>query len=66
MLSKPSLSPRGILDLGELAAQYLAMAINPYPRVEGAAWDALSTEESAEQEIPKAVNPFLKLVKGNN
>lgn len=56
----------GVIDLGEIAVQFLAMAINPYPRKEGAVWEAVSTEESESSESSKAPNPFLKLVKSKN
>lgn len=53
----------GILDLGEIAVQHLAMSIDPYPRKEGAAWAAVTVGESQDYAEPKAVNPFLKLLK---
>jgi uncharacterized metal-binding protein YceD (DUF177 family) len=51
--------PEGPLDLGEIAAQHLALAIDPYPRTAGAAWGA---GESAPSEAPRA-KPFAALAR---
>jgi uncharacterized metal-binding protein YceD (DUF177 family) len=53
----------GGLDLGEMVAQQLAVALDPYPRIEGAeiaqaAWGSDEPEEEAPEE---AVNPFAVL-----
>jgi uncharacterized metal-binding protein YceD (DUF177 family) len=49
----------GHIDLGELAAEQLALALDPYPRAPGAAIPAeLSPDESAEEEPDRPVNPF--------
>jgi len=53
----------GVMDLGEIATQYLAMSINQYPRKEGAVWEALFADESKEQDEVISSNPFLKLLK---
>ncbi len=53
----------GVLDLGELVIQFLAMELNPYPRKQGAAWEAVSVGESKDTEIVQRTNPFMKLVK---
>lgn len=52
----------GIIDLGELAAQHFAMALNPYPRKEGASIGTIEitgkgarTETPAETRKPFAV-----------
>ncbi len=50
--------PDGPLDIGEVVAQELAMALDPYPRAPGAALDAAWSAEPA----PEAkVNPFAAL-----
>lgn len=58
----------GLIDLGELAVQHLAMAIDPYPRKEGVAWEGYEAKPS-EEAAPEAEarNPFAKLtlVKGD-
>jgi uncharacterized metal-binding protein YceD (DUF177 family) len=52
----------GVLDLGEVVAQQLAMAINPYPRKEGAIWQDIVVEPPPEDHVTnKAKNPFAKL-----
>ena len=45
----------GVLDLGELVAQYLSVEIDPYPRVEGAEFKEPVAEDS------KKNNPFAVL-----
>lgn len=47
----------GVIDLGELVAQHLAMGLNPYPRKEGARF---AEAEDHEVEVVKQ-NPFAKL-----
>jgi len=50
----------GVIDLGELAAQYLALALDPYPRAPGATLDpAVSGADTAETS-PFAVLKNLK------
>ncbi|MDX9689183.1 MAG: DUF177 domain-containing protein [Alphaproteobacteria bacterium] len=52
----------GLLDLGEIVSQQLAMAINPYPRKEGAVWQDIVVGPPPEDlEVNKAKNPFVKL-----
>ena len=48
----------GKIDLGALAAEFLVLAIDPYPRKPGAAFAALPTEEAAPE--PKR-SPFEQL-----
>ncbi len=53
----------GMIDLGELAAQHLAMALNPYPRKKGAALGSIevkSKEETAVVHKPFTVLTSLK------
>ena len=47
----------GKIDLGELAVQYLSLAIDPYPRAEGADANPSEVTEIA----PKRRNPFAAL-----
>ena len=54
----------GHIDLGELAAEQLALALDPYPRAPGAAVPAeFSPDANAEEEPERAVNPFSILKK---
>ena len=56
------------IDLGELIAQTLAGAINPYPRKEGAAFgkaDGLGDNDAGVRENPFAVLKGLKAANGN-
>jgi uncharacterized metal-binding protein YceD (DUF177 family) len=54
----------GHIDLGELAAEQLALALDPYPRAPGAAIPAqFSPEEDAEEDSARPVNPFSILKK---
>lgn len=59
-------TPKGPIDLGEIAAQYLSMAINPFPRTAGATLDTSALEgveilsEEADQET---ISPFSQLRK---
>lgn len=52
-----------LLDLGEIVAQQLSLALDPYPRKPGAAIpdDILDTGEAADPAGPTARNPFAKL-----
>lgn len=49
----------GVIDLGELVAQHLAMAIDPYPRKEGASPPPM--EFAPETTRKTGSNPFAKL-----
>jgi uncharacterized metal-binding protein YceD (DUF177 family) len=54
----------GHIDLGELAAEQLALALDPYPRAPGAAVPAeLTPDAAAEEEEARPVNPFSILKK---
>jgi uncharacterized metal-binding protein YceD (DUF177 family) len=56
----------GHIDLGELAAEQLALALDPYPRAPGAAVPAeFSPEAEAGEEPVRSVNPFSILKKSN-
>jgi uncharacterized metal-binding protein YceD (DUF177 family) len=48
----------GVIDLGELVAQHLAVALDPYPRKEGALLVNKTTEEPARGAV---VTPFAML-----
>lgn len=50
----------GKIDLGELAVQYLSLAINPYPHAEGAEYEY--QEDDRDEETPEVrKNPFAAL-----
>jgi uncharacterized metal-binding protein YceD (DUF177 family) len=53
---------RGIIDLGEVVAETLALELDPYPRKPGESFESLETQDEPEE--PKKPNPFnvLKLV----
>jgi uncharacterized metal-binding protein YceD (DUF177 family) len=54
----------GHIDLGELAAEQLALALDPYPRAPGAAIPGeFSPEEDAGDRMERPVNPFSILKK---
>jgi uncharacterized metal-binding protein YceD (DUF177 family) len=56
----------GHLDLGELAAEHLSLALDPYPRAPGAEIPAeFSPDPDAEEEPKRPVNPFSILKKSN-
>ncbi|MCH8201982.1 MAG: hypothetical protein IH996_02635 [Proteobacteria bacterium] len=58
--------PAGPVDVGEIAVQYLSMAINPFPRTSGATLDAPAIEGVAmlsEEDDRKARSPFSALKK---
>ena len=58
--------PTGPVDIGEIAAQYLSMAINPFPRTSGATLDASALEGVAilsEEDDREARSPFSLLKK---
>lgn len=60
LLDQPEPLVDGKIDLGEVVAQFLAVAMNPYPRKEGAELPAaVTTEEEADEE--KRPNPFAQL-----
>jgi uncharacterized metal-binding protein YceD (DUF177 family) len=54
----------GLVDLGEAVAEQLALALDPYPRAEGATLPALDgAEPAAEEARPARPNPFAGLAK---
>ena len=53
----------GLVDLGEAVAEQLALALDPYPRAEGAELPAFDPLEEAEPEPPAKPNPFAALGK---
>lgn len=54
----------GHIDLGELAAEQLALALDPYPRAPGAAIPAeFSPDPDAGEEPQRPINPFSILKK---
>jgi uncharacterized metal-binding protein YceD (DUF177 family) len=60
----PEPAPDGWIDLGELAAEQLGLALDPYPRKPGAEVPAEWKAEAAEEPAPtEGVNPFSVLEK---
>ena len=53
----------GIVELGEAVAEQLALALDPYPRAEGAELPAFDAPEEPEPEPPAKPNPFAALGK---
>ncbi|WP_368415459.1 DUF177 domain-containing protein [Falsiroseomonas sp.] len=53
----------GFVDLGEAVAEQLALALDPYPRAEGAELPAFDPPEEPEPEQPAKPNPFAALGK---
>ncbi len=51
----------GVIDLGELVAQHLAMALDPYPRKKGALLGAYEAKGNGGGKKGAAVSPFAKL-----
>ena len=54
-IDPPELLTDGTIDLGELVAEHLALAIDPYPRAEGAAAEWPDGEKDEPAETPFAV-----------
>lgn len=55
----------GRIDIGELAAQHLSLALDPYPRAPGVEYDPVAEhEEGADvEDEPQKPNPFAALAK---
>jgi len=51
------------IDLGEVLAEQLALALDPYPRAPGAALPAEVTEPEAPAPAPTRMNPFAALAR---
>ncbi len=59
LLEQPEPLVDGMIDLGEVVAQFLAVAMDPYPRKDDAELpDSIQTEEEADADKP---NPFAQL-----
>ena len=60
----PEIAEGGRIDLGELAVAQLAMALDPYPRASGAAFDpAALGAANAAAAAPNTASPFAVLAK---
>jgi uncharacterized metal-binding protein YceD (DUF177 family) len=60
----PEVAVGGRIDLGEIAVVHLALALDPYPRAPGAAFDAKAWGvEPEKDEKPTTVSPFAALAK---
>jgi hypothetical protein len=53
----------GQIDLGELAAQYLSLAVNPYPRADGVTEEESGKILTERGVAPESRNPFAALKK---
>ncbi|MBI1272527.1 MAG: DUF177 domain-containing protein [Alphaproteobacteria bacterium] len=49
------IGPEGLIDVGELVVQHLALALDPYPRKPGVAFEGMTTDK------PERTSPFAKL-----
>ena len=59
LLEQPEPLVDGQIDLGEVVAQFLAVAMDPYPRKDDAELpESIQSEEAAEADKP---NPFAQL-----
>lgn len=58
----PEAMPRGIIDIGELTAQHLSLALDPYPRKDGASFEDIVEPEEEPVEADKP-NPFAELAR---
>ncbi|OSQ48667.1 YceD family protein [Thalassospira alkalitolerans] len=58
LLDQPEPLVDGKIDVGEVVSQYLAVAMNPYPRTDGA---EMPDEAGAKDEVEERPNPFAKL-----
>jgi uncharacterized metal-binding protein YceD (DUF177 family) len=56
----PEPMPHGALDLGELLAEHLALAIDPYPRKPGVELDQVLQKNGIDVKVGRA-NPFAVL-----
>jgi len=56
-------SQGGTVDLGEAVAEQLALALDPYPRAEGAELPEFDPPEAPEPATPERPNPFAGLAK---
>jgi uncharacterized metal-binding protein YceD (DUF177 family) len=50
----------GVIDIGELVTQYLALALDPYPRAPGATLESVWIDPDADERSPFAVLKRLK------
>jgi uncharacterized metal-binding protein YceD (DUF177 family) len=50
----------GVIDIGELATQYLALALDPYPRAPGATLESVWDDSDADALSPFAILKALK------
>ncbi|MAS87338.1 MAG: hypothetical protein CMH30_05105 [Micavibrio sp.] len=51
----------GMVDVGELATQYVCLGIDPYPRKEGAKHELTDEDKDIERKTSRRENPFAKL-----
>lgn len=65
---QPEPMPNGRIDIGELAAQHLSLALDPYPRAPGVEYDPVAEHEEGgdagtAEDGPRKPNPFAALAK---
>lgn len=51
----------GVIDVGEVLAEQVALEIDPFPRAEGAAFEVASPAADAAVAVDERPNPFAKL-----
>lgn len=51
----------GVIDVAEVATQFLSLAINPYPQAEGAVYDGPNDEQTGAEASDIRKNPFAAL-----
>lgn len=57
----PEAMDNGAIDIGELVAQHLSLALDPYPRKQGAAFQEIDDPYEVPAAEPERPNPFAKL-----
>ncbi|WP_119678579.1 YceD family protein [Indioceanicola profundi] len=57
----PEAMDNGSIDIGELAAQHLSLALDPYPRKPGVSFEEIDDPYEEDAREPERPNPFAKL-----
>ncbi len=55
----------GVIDVGELVAQHLSLALDPYPRASGVSMEAMLASAAEQRETPFAILKSLKQDEGS-
>lgn len=63
MLDEDIIEPivNGRIDIGELTAQHLSLALDPYPRAPGVELPAVAFDDAEEEVVEERPNPFAAL-----